>query len=216
VALPELIRGIDPDQVRERLDEVREAAGGKARVLVATKYLPDEELSALAEAGVDLVGENRLDDLERKHERFAGLFEWHFIGGLQSRKVKGILPLVSLIHSVSSESAIEQINKRGNADTRILIQVNVAGEGGKEGIAPHELGAAIARCDASVLGLATMPPFAGDPDESRPHFARLAELAAEHGLGELSMGTSQDWRVALEEGATILRLGSALLRPAGV
>ncbi len=213
MAVPGLIRGIDPDGVRERLGEVREAAGGSARVLVATKYVPDDEMPALAEAGVDLVGENRLDELERKHGRFAELFEWHFIGGLQSRKVKGILPLVSLVHSVASESALEQINKRCEAGTRILIQVNVAGEEGKEGIASSELGAAISRSEAVVAGLATMPPFAEDPEASRPHFARLAELAAEHGLEELSMGTSQDWRVALSEGATILRLGSALLRP---
>lgn len=213
MALPELIRNIDPDQVRERLGEVRDAAGEQARVLVATKYVPDEEMPRLAEAGVDLVGENRLDDLERKHDRFSERFEWHFIGGLQSRKVKGILPLVSLIHSVASESALEQINKRCDGETRILIQVNVAGEEAKEGIDPAELGAAIARSKAKVVGLATMPPFAEDAQASRPHFARLAELAADHGLSELSMGTSQDWRVALEEGATILRLGAALLRP---
>jgi len=213
VAVPELIRGIEPDSVRERLREVREVAGGAARVLVATKYVPDDELPALAEAGVDLVGENRLDDLERKHGRFAELFEWHFIGGLQSRKVRGILPLVSLVHSVASESSLEQINRRCDEATRILIQVNVAGEEAKEGVDPAELGAVIARSDARIAGLATMPPFAEDAEASRPHFARLAELAAEHDLRELSMGTSQDWRVALEEGATIVRLGSALLRP---
>ncbi|HYH62115.1 MAG TPA: YggS family pyridoxal phosphate enzyme [Solirubrobacterales bacterium] len=210
--MPELIHGIDPDEVRRRLDSVREEAGEGVRVLVATKYLPDDELPALADAGVDLVGENRLSELERKHERFGELFEWHFIGGLQSRKVKGILPLVSLIHSVGSESALEQLNKRGDAGTRILIQVNVAGEDAKEGIEPEELGDFIARSEVEVAGLATMPPFAENPEDSRRHFARLAELASEHGLGELSMGTSQDWRVAVSEGATIIRLGSVLLR----
>ena len=211
--VPELITGIDPQRVRERLAEVRAEAGEGVRVLVATKYVPDDGLPVLAEAGVDLVGENRLDDLERKHERFGELFEWHFIGGLQSRKVKGILPLVKLIHSVASESALEQINSRAPEGTRILAQVNVAGEDAKEGIAPAELGAFIARCEVEVAGLATMPPLAEDPEASRPHFSRLAELAAEHGLTELSMGTSQDWQVAVEEGATIIRLGSALLRP---
>ena len=211
--MPELIRGIEPEAVRARLAEVRELADQRARILVATKYVPDDEMPALAEAGVDLVGENRLDDLERKHERFGGLFEWHFIGGLQSRKVKGILPLVSLIHSVASDSALEQVNTRGSGDTRILIQVNVANDEAKEGIKPAELADVIARSEVRVAGLATMPPFATDPEASRPHVARLAELAARHGLDELSMGTSQDWRVALEEGATILRLGSALLRP---
>ncbi len=192
---------------------MREEAGEGVRVLVATKYVPDDGMPALAEAGVDLVGENRLDELERKHERFGELFEWHFIGGLQSRKVKGILPLVTLIHSVASESALEQINSRATEGTRILVQVNVAGEDAKEGIAPAALGEFIARSEVKVAGLATMPPFAEDPEASRSHFSRLAELAAEHGLAELSMGTSQDWRVAVDEGATIIRLGSTLLRP---
>ena len=141
------------------------------------------------------------------------LFEWHFIGGLQSRKVKGILPLVTLIHSVATESALDQINSRAPAGTKILVQVNVAGEEGKEGITPSALGTFIARSEVEVAGLATMPPFAEDPEASRIHFSRLASLAAEHDLTELSMGTSQDWRVAVEEGATIIRLGSALLRP---
>jgi uncharacterized pyridoxal phosphate-containing UPF0001 family protein len=211
--MAELITDIDPARVAERLAEVREEIGDGVRVLVATKYVPDDELTALAEAGVDLVGENRLDDLERKHERFGDLFEWHFIGGLQSRKVKGILPLVTLIHSVASESALEQINSRASDGTRILVQVNVAGEDAKEGIAPADLGEFIAKSEVEVAGLATMPPFADDPEASRSHFSRLAELAAEHGLAELSMGTSQDWRVAVEEGATIIRLGSTLLRP---
>jgi len=211
--MAELITDIDPERVRERLADVRAEAGEGVRVLVATKYVPDGGMPALAEAGVDLVGENRLDELERKHERFGDLFEWHFIGGLQSRKVKGILPLVTLIHSVASESALEQINSRATEWTRILVQVNVAGEDAKEGIAPAELGAFIAKSEVRVAGLATMPPFAEDPEASRSHFSRLTELAAEHGLAELSMGTSQDWRVAVEEGATIIRLGSTLLRP---
>lgn len=211
--MPELITDIDPERVRQRLAEVREEAGEGVRVLVATKYVPDDGMPALAEAGVDLIGENRLDELERKHERFGELFEWHFIGGLQSRKVKGILPLVTLIHSVASESALEQINSRATEGTRILVQVNVAGEDAKEGIAPAALGEFIARSEVKVAGLATMPPFAEDPEASRSHFSRLAGLAAEHGLAELSMGTSQDWRVAIDEGATIIRLGSTLLRP---
>ena len=211
--MPELIQGIDPSRVRERLAAVREEVGEGVRVLVATKYVPDEELAVLAEAGVDLVGENRLDDLERKHGLHGELFEWHFIGGLQSRKVKDVLPLVSLIHSVATESALDQVNLRAAEGTRILIQVNVAGEDSKEGIEPASLGTFIARSEVEVAGLATMPPFAADPEASRPHFHRLAELAAVHGLAELSMGTSQDWRVAVSEGATIIRLGSTLLRP---
>ncbi|MDQ3729097.1 MAG: YggS family pyridoxal phosphate enzyme [Actinomycetota bacterium] len=210
--MPELIGGIDPVGVRERLAAVRTEAGEGVRILVATKYVPDSELAILAEAGVDLVGENRLDDLERKYELCGELFEWHFIGALQSRKVKDVLPLVSLIHSVASESALDQVNSRAAEGTRILIQVNVAGEDSKEGVEPADLGGFIARSEVEVVGLATMPPFAENPEASRRHFALLAELAAGHGLAELSMGTSQDWRVAVDEGATIIRLGSALLR----
>ena len=213
MAVPELIRGIDPDLVRDRLDEVKAEAGEGVRVLVATKYVPCEELGALAEAGVELVGENRLADLEEKHERWGPRFDWHFIGALQSRKVKGVLPIASLTHSFASDSALAQINARGDETTKILVQVNVAGEAGKEGIAPEALGDFIARSTVEVTGLATMPPYAADAEASRAHFARLAELAAQYGLRELSMGTSQDWRVAVEEGATIIRLGSALLRP---
>ena len=211
--MAELIKGIDSTLVRERLAEIRSKAGDGTRVLVATKYVRDEDLAALASAGVDLVGENRLDDLERKHERFGELFEWHFIGGLQSRKVRGILPLVTLIHSVASESALEQINSRASESTRILIQVNVAGDEAKEGIAPSELSEFIARSQVEVSGLATMPPLSRDPEASRPYFALMRRLAADHDLSELSMGTSQDWRVAVDEGATIIRVGSALLRP---
>lgn len=213
MGVPELITGIDADSVRSRLDEVRESAGDEVRILVATKYVPDDELEVLAEAGVELVGENRLDDLERKHSAFGERFEWHFIGGLQSRKVKDVLPLVTLIHSVASESALAQINKRGEPGTRILLEVNVAGEDSKEGIAPGEIASYLEASEVEVSGLMTMPPFAEDPEASRRHFAALAELAGEHGLPELSMGTSQDWRVAVEEGATVIRLGSALLRP---
>jgi len=211
--MPELIQDIDAAVVRANLDSVRERAGASVRILVATKYVPDEAMETLAEAGVDLVGENRLPDLERKHERFASRFEWHFIGALQSRRVKGILPLVSLVHSVASESALGQVNSHAPDGVRILVQVNIAGEEGKAGIAPDELGAFLARSEVEVAGLMTMPPFTESPEASRPHFARLAELASEHGLRELSMGTSQDWEVAISEGATMVRLGSSVLRP---
>jgi PLP dependent protein len=172
--------------------------------------VPLEEMGALAEAGVRLVGENRQQDLAAKHERWGHAFEWDFIGNLQSRKVKQLLPLCRLIHSVASESVLAQLGRHASSETEVLVEVNVAAEQGKAGIAPSELGAFIARCPVSVVGLMTMPPFSQDPEASRPHFARLAELAAEHGLSRLSMGTSQDWRVAIEEGATIVRLGTAL------
>ncbi len=181
-----------------------------AELLVACKYVPCEEMGALAEAGVDLVGENRLADLEEKHERWGQQFQWDFIGNLQSRKVKDVLPLVRLIHSVHSESVMKQLGNHGDESTEVLIQVNVAAEEGKGGVHPEDLGAAIERCPVRVVGLSTMPPFTEDPEDSRPHFARLAELAAEHGLERLSMGTSQDWRIALDEGATTIRLGSTL------
>lgn len=205
-----LFHDIDPARVRAHLEEVADAAAGRAEVLVACKYVPLEEMGALAEAGATLVGENRQQDLAAKHERYAGDFTWDFIGNLQSRKVKQILPLVRLIHSVATDSVLEQLGRHGTPETEVLVEVNIAAEEGKGGVLPADLTAFIARCPVRVSGLMTMPPFAEDPEASRPHFARLAELAAANGLDRLSMGTSQDWRVALDEGATIVRLGSAL------
>ena len=205
-----LFHDIDPARVRAHLEEVAEAAAGRAEVLVACKYVPLEEMGALAEAGVTLVGENRQQELSAKHERWGDAFAWDFIGNLQSRKVKQLIPVCRLIHSVASESALEQLGRHGGPRTEVLVEVNVAGEEGKGGVAPADLPAFIERCPVRVGGLMTMPPFSQDPEDSRPHFARLAELAGEHGLSRLSMGTSQDWRVAIEEGATIIRLGTAL------
>jgi PLP dependent protein len=159
---------------------------------------------------VKLVGENRQQDFAAKHERWGEDFTWDFIGNLQSRKVKQVLPLCRLLHSVASDSVLRELGKHGSAATEVLVEVNVAGEEGKGGVSPAALGEFIARCPVSVVGLMTMPPFGQDPEASRPHFARLAELAGEHGLQRLSMGTSQDWPVAVEEGATIVRLGTAL------
>jgi len=208
--MAQLITGLDPDRVRANLERVREKAGPEVEILAATKYVPTDEMGTLAEAGITLVGENRLQDLEAKRERWADDFEWDFIGNLQSRKVKGILPLVRLIHSVASESVLKELDKHGTPETEVLIEVNVAGEEGKGGIAPADLGDFISRCSVSVVGLMAMPPFTEDPEASRPRFARLAELASEHGLERLSMGTSQDWEVAVEEGATLVRLGTTL------
>jgi uncharacterized pyridoxal phosphate-containing UPF0001 family protein len=205
-----LFHDIDPARVRAHLEEVTAEAAGRAEVLVACKYVPVEEMGALVEAGVTLVGENRQQDLAAKHEAHADDFTWDFIGNLQSRKVRQILPLVRLIHSVGTDSVLEQLGRHGTAETEVLIEVNVAEEEGKGGVAPAGLADFIARCPVRVSGLMTMPPFAEDPEASRPHFARLAELAAANDLKRLSMGTSQDWRVALDEGATIIRLGSAL------
>ena len=202
--------GLDPARVRANLERVRERAGERVEVLAATKYVPLEEMGALAEAGVTLVGENRLQDLEAKRERWGEAFTWDFIGNLQSRKVRRIVPLVRLVHSVATESALEQLGRHGTADTAVLVEVNLSGEESKGGVAPEELGSFIERCPVRAEGLMTMPPFAADPEASRPYFARLAELAAEHGLERLSMGTTQDWPVAVEEGATIIRLGTAL------
>jgi PLP dependent protein len=206
----EPVTGLNPDRVRANLERVRERAGSEVEILAATKYVPAEEMGALARAGITLVGENRLQDLKAKQERWPEAFQWDFIGNLQSRKVKGIVPLVRLIHSLASESALEQLGKHGTPETEVLVEVNVGGEESKAGIEPEALGDFIARCPVRVVGLMTMPPFAERPEDSRPHFARLAELAAEHGLERLSMGTSQDWQVAVEEGATIIRLGSVL------
>ncbi len=208
--MPGQIHGIEADRVRANLEEAREVAGPEVEVLAATKYLPVKEMAALAEAGVELVGENRLQDLEAKHERWGERFEWDFIGNLQSRKVKDLLPICRLIHSVSTDSVLKQLGRHADPETEVLVEVNVAGEEEKGGVAVAELSGFIERCPVRVGGLMTMPPFSEDPEASRPHFARLAELAAEHGLRRLSMGTSQDWRVAVQEGATIIRLGTAL------
>ena len=208
--MAELITGLEAGRVAENLARVREQLPAGVQVLAAVKYVPLEELGTLAEAGVELVGENRAQDLEAKAAAYPGAFRWHFIGQLQSRKVKLILPHVELIHSVASDSALRQLGRHGTPGTDVLVEVNTAGEEGKAGIAPGELGAFIERCPVTVAGLMTMPPFTDDPEASRPHFAALRELAAEHGLRELSMGTSQDFRVAAEEGATIVRLGTSL------
>ncbi len=208
--MPGLIHGLDPAKIAANLERARELAGPGVEILAATKYVPLEEMGALAEAGVRLVGENRQQDLAAKHERWGDAFEWDFIGNLQSRKVKQLLPICRLIHSVASESALEQLGRNGGPETEVLAEVNVAGEEGKGGVSPSGLGEFIARCPVRVVGLMTMPPFSVDPEASRSHFARLAELAAEHGLRRLSMGTSQDWQVAVQEGATIVRLGTAL------
>jgi len=216
-----LITQIDADRVRENAARIRgeldDAARGGGRdpsglaLLAAVKYVPAEELGALAEAGLTLLGENRAQDLEAKATGPHGAsFRWHFIGQLQSRKVRQVLAHAELVHSVASDSVLEQLGRHGTEATQVLVQVNVAGEEGKAGVAPADLGAFIARCPVTVSGLSAMPPFTEDPESSRPHFARLRELAAEHGLAQLSMGTSQDYRVAVEEGATLVRVGSAL------
>ena len=204
-----LITGLDAARVRENAARIREEIGG-AELLAAVKYVPVEELEVLAEAGVTLLGENRAQDLAAKAQAHPGTFRWHFIGQLQSRKVKDLLPYVELIHSVASDSALRQLERHGTPETEVLVEVNVSGEEGKAGIAPSELGVFIERCPVTVAGLMTMPPFATDPEESRPYFAALRELAREHDLRHLSMGTSQDYRVAVQEGATIVRIGTSL------
>jgi PLP dependent protein len=177
-------------------------------ICAAIKYVPAEELPVLAEAGIELVGENRAQDLLAKQERHRDLFTWDFIGALQSRKLKDVSPNVRLIHSVASDSVLRRLEQHPASE--VLVQVNVAGEEGKAGIAPEELGDFIARCPVPVTGLMTMPPFVERAEDNRGWFARLAELAAEHGLERLSMGTTQDYEVAVQEGATIVRLGEVL------
>lgn len=173
-------------------------------VVAATKYVSADELGALAEAGVEVVGENRAQDLEAKHAEYGDTFRWHFIGHLQSRKAKTVNELCELVHSLDSDSAAKRL------EIPALVQVNLAGEHSKSGVAPEELEAFLAESPAEVRGLSTMPPLAEDPEESRPYFRRLRELAERFGLKELSMGTSQDYRVAAQEGATFVRVGSVL------
>jgi PLP dependent protein len=210
---------LDPARVRENAARIREEIDAAARragrdpadveLLAAVKYVALEDVGALLEAGVTLLGENRAQELEAKAAAWPGA-RWHFIGQLQSRKVKQILPLVELIHSVASDSALRQLERHGTPTTQVLVEVNVANESEKAGIAPEELPGFLERAPVRVVGLMGMPPFTEDPERSRPHFAALRELAQTHGLHHLSMGTSQDYAVAVEEGATIVRVGSVL------
>jgi PLP dependent protein len=229
--LAELISGVRAQTVRENLDRVQEEisaaiarspvarpAGdaGSVQVLAATKYVRSEDLPALAAGGVQLVGENRAQDLEQKVAAHGDLFEWDFIGQLQSRRVRLIVPHVRLIHSVASDSALRELERHSEAarpGLRVLIEVNLAGEAGKAGVSPEELDSFIDRSPLPVAGLMTMPPLADDPQSSRPWFAALRELARARGLEQLSMGTSQDYLVAAEEGATIVRIGTRLYHP---
>jgi pyridoxal phosphate enzyme (YggS family) len=225
--MAQLIQGLTVEGVRSNLEAVRgEIADAAARagrdpgdveLLAAVKYVAPEELPILAEAGIELAGENRAQELERKVAAPGGeRFTWDFIGHLQSRKVKQLLPHVRLIHSVGSDSVVKELARHATAGTRILVEVNIAGEDGKSGIAPDALDDFIAGCrevgGVEVAGLMTMPPLAETAEESRRWFAALAELAAARDLPELSMGTTQDFAVAVEEGATIVRVGTKLYR----
>lgn len=182
-------------------------------ICAATKYVDADGMAALRDAGVRVAAENRLQDMIAKQETFASDFEWHFIGRIQSRKIPQIVPRVAMIHSLASESARERLEACEGPLPRVLVQVNIAGESSKEGVLPEDLGRFIRGCGFEVCGLMTMPPLATDPEQARPHFRRLAELAAAHELPELSMGTSQDFGVAVEEGATLIRVGSVLFGP---
>jgi hypothetical protein len=193
--------------VRANYERIRAEVGAEVTVVAATKYVSVEELAVLADAGVEVVGENRLQDLAAKHARYGEAFRWHFIGHLQSRKARDVSALCELCHSLSSASAARRLT------IPALVEVNLSGEESKSGVAPEALGAFLAEArgvGVDVRGLMTMPPLADDPEASRPWFRRLRELASEHGLDQLSMGTSQDYRVAVEEGATLVRVGSVL------
>jgi uncharacterized pyridoxal phosphate-containing UPF0001 family protein len=194
---------LSPNEVRERYERIRSEVGDGITIVAATKYVSVEEMAVLAEAGIEVVGENRAQDLEAKHAAHGDSFRWHFIGHLQSRKAKTVNSICELVHSLASESAAKRL------EIPALVEVNLSGEGTKSGVAEGELDTLIAAYP-DVKGLMTMPPETGDPESSRPYFRRLRELAADRGLGELSMGTSQDYRVAVEEGATLIRIGSVL------
>jgi pyridoxal phosphate enzyme (YggS family) len=193
-------------EIAERYALVRDEVGENVTVVVATKYVSPEELGALAEAGVEVIGENRAQDLERKHALYGDAFRWHFIGHLQSNKAKVVNRLCELVHSVGSDTAARRVT------IPALLEVNLSGEDSKSGVPPDEISEYVTRYPL-IRGLMTMPPLADDPEESRPYFRRLRGLATEHGLSEVSMGTSQDYRVAVEEGATLVRVGSTIFAP---
>ncbi len=191
--------------IREAYEAIREEAGAGVTVVAATKYVAAEDMGVLAEAGVAVVGENRAQDLQRKHALQGDAFRWHFIGALQSNKARVVNELCELAHAVDSDSAARRLT------VPWLLEVNLAGEASKSGVREDEIDAYRERYPL-LRGLMTMPPFAEDPEASRPTFRRLADLARAHGLADLSMGTSQDWRVAVEEGATLIRVGSTIFR----
>lgn len=194
---------LSPEEVRARFERVQSEVGPRVTVVAATKYVSVEDMAVLVQAGIDVVGENRAQDLQAKFAVYDRAFRWHFIGRLQSNKVKVVNRICELVHSLDSKSAAQRL------EIPALIQVNLSGEASKSGVAPEEIPDYLG---AGVRGLSTMPPFADDSEESRPWFSRLRALAAEHGLPELSMGTTQDYRVAAEEGATFVRVGSVLFR----
>jgi len=196
---------ISPERVRANYERIRADLGSQVTIVAATKYVSVDELAALAEAGVEVVGENRAQDLEAKHARYGEAFRWHFIGHLQSRKAKTVNELCELCHSLSSESAAKRL------EIPALVEVNLAGEETKSGVPEADLERFLGLYE-NVRGLMTMPPATDDPETSRPYFRRLRVLAEQYGLRELSMGTSQDYRVAADEGATMVRLGSVLYR----
>jgi pyridoxal phosphate enzyme (YggS family) len=193
------------EQIAARLARVREEVGRSVTIVAATKYVSVDDMAILAEAGLDVVGENRAQDLEAKHEAHGDRFHWHFIGHLQSRKATVVNRICELVHSLDSESAARRL------EIPALVQINLAGEASKSGV-PREALPDLLALYPDVRGLSTMPPAAENPEESRPYFRKLRELAEEHGLAQLSMGTSQDYRVAAEEGATMIRIGSVLYR----
>lgn len=195
---------LDPAGVRARYEEVRAEVGSGVTIVAATKYVPVDDLGALAEAGIEVVGENRAQDLLEKHAAYGDRFRWHFIGHLQSRKAKDVNATCELVHSLDSLSAAARLT------IPAMVQVNLAGEESKSGVDPSGLEAFLAACPVEVVGLSTMPPLATDPEASRSYFRRLRELAEGLGLRQLSMGTTQDYRVAAEEGATHVRVGSRL------
>jgi PLP dependent protein len=196
---------LSPDSVRANYARIKAEVGPSVTVVGATKYVSLADMAALAEAGVEVVGENRAQDLERKHAVYGDAFRWHFVGHLQSNKAKVVNRICELVHSLDSESAAKRLQ------VPALVEVNLSGEESKSGVAPERVGELLALYP-DVRGLMTMPPETDDPEESRPYFRRLRELAHEHGLRELSMGTSQDYRVAVEEGATLIRVGAVLLQ----
>lgn len=196
------------DEIGERYRRIRDEIGDGVTVVAATKYVAVEDMAGLADTGIEVVGENRAQDLEQKHARYGEAFRWHFIGHLQSNKVKVVNRICELVQSVASESAAERLA------IPALLEVNLAGEGTKSGVAPDDVAGFVRRYPL-IHGLMTMPPLAADPESSRPYFRRLRELAGALGLTELSMGTSQDFRVAVEEGATIVRIGAALFAENG-
>ena len=211
------------ERVRERIARAAERAGRRAEDVLLIGVSKTVEVARIREAvaaGVPALGENRVQEARAKVAALGRPVPWHLVGHLQTNKVKEALGLFDVIHSLDRLELAKELDRRARSAGRAvdaLVEVNVAGEPSKGGVAPEGLGVlldAVAGLDhVRVRGLMAIPPEAGDPEDSRAWFRALGKLGERHGLAALSMGMSADFEVAIEEGATMVRIGTAIFGP---